>query len=135
MQEWRSPHPLPTCKPAGGAEEVEKPGRRSLGGREVCWAFGKKFLERWGFHFQQGVYFHHLCARGWSGKPMFQLLAEMNGKRQFGESESVSYCLFVIILLFLRFGDQCLKRCWTRKYSQINVLYCEASRSSLDQLE
>ena len=116
----------------GGKTWQEEPG----GEGGVLGLWGKNFfLERWGFHFQQGVYFHHLCARGWSGKPMFQLLAEMNGKRQFGESESVSYCLFVIILLFLRFGDQCLKRCWTRKYSQINVLYCEASRSSLDQLE
>ena len=94
------------------------------------WIFGTL-----GFYFHQGVYFHHLCARGWSGRPMFQLLAEMNEKRQIGESESVSYCLIVIILLFLRFGDQCLKRCWTRKYSQINVLYFEASRSSFDQLE
>ena len=114
----------------GGKTWQEEPGGE--GGVLGLW---EKILERWGFHFQQGVYFHHLCARGWSGKPMFQLLAEMNGKRQFGESESVSHCLIVIILLFLRFGDQCLKRCWTRKYSQINVLYCEASRSSLDQLE
>ena len=83
----------------GGKTWQEEPGGE--GGVLGLWG---KFLERWGFHFQQGVYFHHLCARGWSGRPMFQLLAEMNGKRQIGESESVSYCLIVIILLFLRFG-------------------------------
>ena len=102
----------------GGKTWQEEPGGE--GGVLGLWG---EFLEPLGFHFHRGVYFHYLCARGWSGRPMFQLLAEMNEKRQIGESESVSYCLIVIILLFLRFGDQCLKRCWTRKYSQINVLY------------
>ena len=72
----------------------------------------------WGdFTFMQCKIAKGLFSISWSGLPKYQLLAEMNGKRQFVESESVSIYI-VFILLFLRFWGQCLKRCVTRKYSQ-----------------
>ena len=71
---------------------MEKPGRRSLGGREVCWGFEVNFWNASDFIFmEESIFITCVPGVGRAG-PMFQLLAEMNEKRQIGESESVSYC-------------------------------------------
>ena len=109
--------PPTLCQPAsqqGDGEEVNNLAGGAWRGLEECWGFGLIFVHL--LSIKESV-FNRLWARGWSGLPMFQLLAEMNGKRWFGESESVSI-IIVCILLFLRFWGQCLKRCRTRKYSQ-----------------
>ena len=45
---------------------MEKPGRRSLGGREVCWGFGVNFYQK---AFIDVINFQSLVCRGLAGLP------------------------------------------------------------------
>ena len=66
----RSPHPSPSCKPAGGRRGGEYPGRRSLEGvGGVLGSMGKKnFWLLFLFSYKKSV-FIHLGAREWLGLP------------------------------------------------------------------
>ena len=44
----RSPHPLPSNKPAGEQRGGEQPGRRSMEGLEECWGIWENFRVTFG---------------------------------------------------------------------------------------
>ena len=96
---WRSPHPLPTCKPAGGRRGGEQPGRRSLEGvGGVMGAVGKLLVSLFSFSTKKSV-FDHLGARDWRAC-LYHFLAELNERRSLDERESF-IVLLVLFVLFL----------------------------------
>ena len=79
---WRSPHPLPTCKPAGGRRGGEYPGRWSLEGvGGVMGSMGNFLIYL--FIFKQEICFQSLGSSGVVGPAWTSLwLTQLNERRQ-----------------------------------------------------
>ena len=92
-----------------------KPGRWSLEGLEECWGLGENFYSLFLLSHKKSV-FNHLWARDWRVLPKYQFLAELNGRRCLGESESFVFFVFSCCILL-----SVLDTVLGRKYSRINV--------------
>ena len=110
----RSPHPLPSSKPAGSREEVNNLAGGAWRGLEECWGFWGKFL---GCFLSRSLILNFSCAVVWPALPTYQASAgwtgrdKLNGKWKFYHCNCLS-CLFYC---------QCLIRPCGRRYSRINL--------------
>ena len=76
--------PPPLCQTAsqqGGGEEVNNLAGGAWRGLEECRGFGVNFYLK---TFIQDYQFSSLVCRGLAGLPMYQLSAELNGRRRLG---------------------------------------------------
>ena len=116
---WRSPHPLPTCKPAGGRRGGEQPGRRSLEGVGGVLGFGVNFWKVRVFIWKDQI--SNTCVL-WIGrlaeKPVF---SRVEWEERYSNERESFIVLVVLFVLFSGFYRQCLTRSRRRKYSPINV--------------
>ena len=112
VQEWRSPHPLPTCKPAGGRRGGENLAGGAWRGLEECWGRWENFWVSL-FQFHSSSLFLFTCEPGIGGLAHVPVFGRVEREEIF-EWKWKFYRLNRLLVVFY---CQCLIRSYRRKYS------------------